>query len=117
MLPNSAKTGCAQTTSRHQTGSGAKTLEKELGVEDLNHDEAAVKRAIYRLFLEYPSDDIILQMNYRNKAREFYDDVVIDVYSGSRELSKYLTNDVAAKFAKLREDMANGKDGAQKAEI
>ncbi|GEM_PF-2198766 len=93
-----------------------KTLEKELGVEDLNHDEAAVKRAIYRLFLEYPSDDIILQMNYRNKAREFYDDVVIDVYSGSRELSKYLTNDVAAKFAKLREDMANGKDGAQKAE-
>ncbi len=93
-----------------------KTLEEELGVKDLNYDEAAVKRAIYRLFLEYPSDDIIIQMNYRNKAREFYDDTVLDVYSGSRELSKYLTNDVSAKFANLRENMQRGEAGAQKAE-
>ena len=93
-----------------------KTLEEELGVDDLNHDEAAVKRAIYRLFLEYPSDDIILQMNYRNEAREFYDDTVLDVYSGSRELSKYLTNDVSAKFANLHQNFQRGEAGAQKAD-
>ena len=91
-------------------------LEDQLNIDDLNHDEAAVKRAIYRLFLEYPSDDVILQMNYRNKAREFYDDTVLDVYSGSRELSKYLTNDVSAKFAKLHQNFQRGEAGAEKAD-
>ncbi len=91
----------------------AATLEEELGIEDLNHNEAGVKRAIYRLFLEYPSDDILLQMAYRQKAYEFYDDTIVDIYSGSRELSRYLEGDVAAKFADLREKLKKGKDGAQ----
>jgi len=91
----------------------ATTLEEMLGIEDLNHDEAGVKRAIYRLFLEYPSKDILVQLAYREKAKEFYDDSVIDIYSGSRELGRYLENDVANKFADLREKMKKGQDGAQ----
>ena len=89
------------------------TLAEELGVEDLKYDEAAVKRAIYRLFLEYPSEDILIQQNYRKKAREFYEDSVIDAYAGSRELSKYLTSEVAPKFADLKTKLSDTTYGGQ----
>ena len=94
----------------------AASLEEELGVEDLNHDETGVKRAIYRLFLEYPSDDILIQLAYRKKAHEFYDDTIIDVYSGSRELGRYLEGDVASKFADLHEKLKKGENGAQESD-
>lgn len=94
----------------------AASLEQELNVEDLNHNEAGVKRAIYRLFLEYPSDDILIQLAYRKKAHEFYDDTIVDIYSGSRELGRYLETDVANKFADLHEKLKKGEDGAQESD-
>lgn len=94
----------------------AVSLEKELDVEDLNHNEDGVKRAIYRLFLEYPSDDILIQLAYRKKAHEFYDDTIIDVYSGSRELGRYLESEVAGKFADLHEKLKKGQNGAQESD-
>ena len=90
----------------------AVSLEKELNVEDLNHNESGVKRAIYRLFLEYPNDDILVQLAYRKKAQEFYEDTIVDIYSGSRELGRYLESDVAAKFADLHEKLQKGENGA-----
>lgn len=81
------------------------------------YKEAEVKKAIYKLFLQYPSHDIPTQVLYREEAREFYDDSVIEAYSAAREVELYLATDVAAKFAKLVKNLHDaGGEGASNPE-
>lgn len=79
-------------------------------------DEDKVKKQVHKLFMQYPSEDIIIQTKYKNEAQEFYDDTVLDVFSGVNELNKYLTVDIAAKFAELKKNYDEGGHGAEKAE-
>lgn len=75
--------------------------------------ESDVKKAIYKLFLKYPSHDIPTQVRYREESREFYDDTVVEVYSAAREVERYLATDIAAKFANLQDRLSkSGGDGA-----
>lgn len=81
---------------------------------ELNEDKT--KKLVHKLFMQYPSNDVIVQLKYKEETQEFYDDTVLDVYSGVNELNKYLTVDVANKFAELKKVYDEGGDGAQKAE-
>ena len=98
----------------HKPIAGAKIL-KEPSVDPLNESE--VKKYVYKLFLTYPSHDIPTQVKYRKMARDFYDDSVLEAYSAAREVEKYLSSDVAAKFAALQSRLhESGGDGASSPE-
>ncbi len=98
----------------HKPIAGAKILE-EPAVDPLNESE--VKKYIYKLFLTYPAHDIPTQVKYRKMAQDFYDDSVLEAYSAAREVEKYLSNDVAAKFAALQSRLhESGGDGASSPE-
>ena len=93
---------------------GAKVLE-EPSVDPLNESE--VKQYVYKLFLTYPSHEIPVQAKYRKMAQDFYDDSVLEAYSAAREIERYLSNDVAAKFAELQSRLhESGGDGASSPE-
>lgn len=98
----------------HKPLAGAKILE-EPSVDPLNESE--VKQYVYKLFLTYPNGDIPTQVKYRKMAQDFYDDSVLEAYSAAREVERYLSNDVAAKFAELQSRLhESGGDGASSPE-
>ena len=93
----------------HKPVAGAKILEiPSVADPYLEAGPNSVKEAVYKLFLKYPSHDIPTQVKYRKMSRDFYDDTVLEAYSAAREVEKYLSTDVAAKFAKLQANLHEG---------
>lgn len=78
---------------------------------------SAVKKAFYKLFLAFPSDESDVMGEYSKKADEFYKDTIIETYVASREMEKEL-NALEAKFAKLSPMLVqgSGEGGAQPAD-
>lgn len=63
---------------------GSKTIKKSK-IADI-YDPESVKKAMYKLFLAYPTTKKDKMACYRNKRGEFYEDTVIEVYTSVRQL-------------------------------
>lgn len=69
---------------------GSKTIQ-ESKIADI-YDPESVKKALYTLFLGYPTTKEKYMACYRGKAEEFYQDTVIEVYTSVRQLELELKN-------------------------
>ena len=76
---------------------------------------SSVKEAFYKLFLTYPSDKVDVNAAYRQKAKEFYQDTVIEAYVASRELEKEL-DELEQKFKELSPSLVTGENTSNGAE-
>lgn len=65
---------------------GTKEIEKSKIVDI--YDENSIKPAFQELFFEYPSDQPRIQLAYKDKGREFYEDTLIEAFTAVRELEK-----------------------------
>ncbi len=86
---------------------------KETQIADI-HDPESVYKAMYKLFLAYPSKKQDLMSCYRGKSVEFYQDTVIEVYTSVRQLETQL-KELEAEINKLPETLVAGKgeEGAE----
>lgn len=76
---------------------------------------SSVKEAFYKLFLTYPSNKTDVNDAYRQKAKEFYQDTVIEAYVAARELEKEL-NELEQKFKELSPSLVTGENTSNGAE-
>ncbi len=76
---------------------------------------SSVKKAFYKLFLAYPSDKMDINYAYQEKAKEFYQDTVIEAYVASRKMEEEL-NLLEKKFQDLSPSLVEGKDTGKGAE-
>lgn len=65
---------------------GTKEIQESKAVDI--YDENSIRPAFQELFFEYPSDQPRIQIAYKAKGREFYDDTLIEAFTAVRELEK-----------------------------
>lgn len=82
---------------------------KETKIADI-YDPESVYKAMYKLFLAYPSKKQDLMTCYRNKSVEFYQDTVIEVYTSVRQLETQL-KELEVEINGLSEKLVAGKGG------
>ena len=77
--------------------------------EDDMRDPEKVAEVINELFLQYPSNDPVLQKKYRQKARLFWLDTLAEMYINTRELEKQM-DDIEKMIVKLEDTQAQAAD-------
>ena len=97
---------------------GSKTIQ-ESKIADI-YDPEDVKKALYTLFLAYPSkcegpDDFAKCVAYKAKGEEFYQDTVIEIYTSVRLLEEELVT-LNQQVDKLSTTFAGGSTGGDGAE-
>lgn len=89
---------------------GTKQIKKS-SIADTSNPES-VRRAIYDLFLSYPSNNEFDRNAYKAKAKKFYQDTVNEIYTAVRLLeTDYLTN-LKPKIDNMETDLMTGENGA-----
>ena len=96
---------------------GSKTIQ-ESKIADI-YDAESVKKALYTLFLAYPvdcekdADSFAACVAYKEKAEEFYQDTVIEIYTSVRLLEQEMPN-LAVQVESLSATFSGGGgDGAE----
>ncbi len=82
---------------------------KETKIADI-YDPESVYKAMYKLFLAYPTEKQDLMSCYRGKSVEFYQDTVIEVYTSVRQLETQL-KELEVEINGLSEKLVAGKGG------
>ena len=100
---------------------GSKTIQ-ESKIADI-YDSEDVKKALYTLFLAYPSkceepDDFAQCVAYKAKAEEFYQDTLIEIYTSVRLLEEELVtlNQQVDQLSTTFAGGSTGNDGAESGE-
>lgn len=88
---------------------GSKTINKSK-IADI-YDPESVKKAMYKLFLAYPTTKKDKMACYGAKRVEFYEDTVIEVYTSVRQLEIQL-KEIEAEINGLTQTLVAGQGGS-----
>lgn len=81
--------------------------------DSLEGAKQSYQKTLKVLFLTYPKNAQTLQkQDYEVKANEFYEDTVVEVYTATNALEKYLQNDVAAILQEANDAIMEGGAGS-----
>ena len=89
---------------------GSKTIE-ESTIADISNPES-IRRAMYDLFMVYPSNDEFEREAYTLKAKQFYQDTVIELYTTVRLIEQDFNDNIEKRIATMSQDLLSGENGA-----
>lgn len=93
---------------------GTRTIEdSQLAASD---DPTAVQRAVYDLFMTYPSSDYKVKQACDKKLTQFYIDTIIEINSAAQKLEQEFNNELKDKVENLTSDIMGGENGAEVAD-
>ena len=93
---------------------GTRTIEdSQLAASD---DPTAVQRAIYDLFMTYPSSDYKSKQVCDKKLTQFYIDTIIEINTAAQKLEQEFNNELKPKVENLTSDIMGGENGAEVAD-
>lgn len=89
---------------------GTKTI-VESKIADTS-DPVSVRRAMYDLFLSYPNNNVFERQKYTDKARQFYNDTINELYTSVRLLEQDFNANIKPRIETMSTDMISGENGA-----
>ena len=93
---------------------GTRTIEdSQLAASD---DPTAVQRAVYDLFMTYPSSDYKVKQACDKKLTQFYIDTIIEINTAAQKLEQEFNNELKDKVENLTSDIMGGENGAEVAD-
>ena len=78
------------------------------------YNEDSVKVKLNKLFMEIPSMEALVEARYREKAAEFYEDSLLEIYTASLLLEKEINSTIEKEIEDIKKSVKEGGDGLQK---
>ena len=88
-------------------------LDSVFGKKD---DPEAIRRAVYDLFLTFPSDDHYVQIECESKKKQFYIDTLVEINTAAIKLEQEYETKLKEKVENLPTDILTGENGAEVAD-
>ncbi len=88
---------------------------RESSIADIE-DPESVRRAVYDLFLAYPSNDEFERRQYQEKAERFYQDTINELYTSVRLVEQDYENNIKPRIEKMSTELMTGESGASNAD-